>query len=92
MVVSRPTWTAPVDCVHTHCQVRRGDIPKIAMLNRGLRAEIDGGWLRFHNSTKHGRDRLAKLCRVIRKIARETGEYDVWTVAASLIVSVGVSE
>jgi hypothetical protein len=86
------TWAAPVECVHTSCQVRRGELPKIALVNRGLRAEIDNGWLRFHARTTSGRTRLAQLCRLIRKLARETGVYDVWGVAASLIVSVGVSE
>ena len=74
--VAYPTWERPVDCVHTECLIRRGELPKIALTNRVLRAEADTGWLRFMR--QENRRRLAKVFRVIRKQARTSGIYDPW--------------
>lgn len=73
--VAYPTWTAPVDCVHTHCLVRRGEKPPIYITNCALRAEARGSWLRFLN-----RKRLAYIYRAVRAAARKSGIYDPWEI------------
>jgi len=75
--VAYPTWQRPVDCAHTRCQILRGELPKIALTNRILRAEAETGWLRFVEDRKQ----LAAIFRAYRKAARETGVYDPWQVA-----------
>lgn len=74
--VAYPTWERPVDCVHTECQIRRGELPPIALTNRVLRVEADSGWLRFLR--QENRLGLAKIFRTVRRAAREQGEFDPW--------------
>ncbi len=81
-----PTWEAPVDCCHTTCQIRRGELPAIALTNRILRAEAESGWLRFND-----RDRNAKIFRVIRNAARKTGIYDPWKLSWTTLVYGGLN-
>lgn len=88
--VAYATWPAPVECVHTRCQIRRGELPKIALTNGILRGEMSSGWLRFHRDSAQGRSRLAKICRGYRRAARATGVYDPWKLDWSLMVSAGV--
>ena len=76
--VAYPTWAVPVNCVHTGCRIRRGEIPLIVLTNSILLSEIHSGWLRFHAKDKHGRIRLARLCFAVRNAARQTGIYDPW--------------
>jgi hypothetical protein len=76
--VAYPTWEGPVDCVHAGCQVRRGEIPSIAVTNRILRYEMASGWLRFGLESTAGRRDLARLIRAIRRRAIATGVYDPW--------------
>jgi len=83
--IAYPTWEAPVDCVHTGCQVLRGELPKIALVNTVLRAERNNGWLRDCS-----RDYCAKLFRHVRGEARRTGVYDAWELAWAPIVYGGV--
>jgi len=63
-----PTWAGPVDCVHTGCQVARGELPRIAALNVGLRAEAESGWWRDLS-----REKLAVLFRAYRRAYHESG-------------------
>ena len=74
--VAYPTWERPVDCLHTRCQILRGELPKIALTNRVLRAEAESGWLRFIK--QEDRKRLAAIFLAYRKAARESGIYDPW--------------
>jgi hypothetical protein len=82
--IAYPTWERPVDCVHTECQIRRGELPKIALTNRILLSEASTGWLRFMREENRGR--LAKVFRAYRKAARETGVYDPWKIGWQLMV------
>ena len=83
--VAWPTWDAPVDCVHVGCRIRRGELPPIARLNSGLRAEHEYGWLRFLD-----RDEAAKVFRHVRKTAKKTGCYDLWE-QWGVLVGAGIS-
>lgn len=74
--VAYPTWERPVDCVHTECQIRRGELPRIALTNRVLRSEASNGWLQ--GMRQENRAKLAVIFRAYRKTARETGIYDPW--------------
>ena len=90
--VAYPTWAGPVDCVHTCCQIRRGEKPPIALTNAILRGEMDRGWLRFGKESRDGRRRLAALIRAIRSKCRETQVYDPWKLPGGwqAIVAIGV--
>jgi hypothetical protein len=92
--VAYPTWEGPVDCVHTGCQIRRGEIPAIALTNRILRSEAQSGWLRFLPDSRDGRIKLARIYRAIRSQAIETGIYDPWKIpgAWQVMVSSAVQE
>ncbi len=79
--VAYPTWAKPVNCWHTTCQIRRGELPAIVETNRVLRNEMENGWLRFHKDSQTGRDRLARLCMAIRKEAGKQGIYNPWKLA-----------
>lgn len=70
-----PSWEGPVECVHVGCQIARGELPKIARVNAQLRGEAESGWLRFVTDRK----RLAAIFRAHRRVARETGAYDIWS-------------
>ena len=83
-LVAYCTWPAPVDCLHTKCQIRRGELPKIALTNHILKSESQSGWLRFLR--QEDRKALAGLFRAVRKAARETGEYDPWKLDWRLMV------
>ena len=74
-----PTWPAPVNCVHVDCMVRRGELPKIAITNRVLRAEYNN-YFRFALQSKAGRAHLARLFLEVRRLARATGIYDPWKI------------
>lgn len=82
--VAYPTWQRPVDCVHTHCQILRYELPKIALTNRILRSEAESGWLRFLK--QENRKQLAAIFRAYRKAARESGEYNPWRIGWELMV------
>lgn len=88
--VAFPTWTDASDCVHTKCLVRRGKLPKIAMVNRQLRGEMYNGWLRFSKDTPTKRANLAKMIVAVRNAARATGIYDIWKLAWQTIVFTGL--
>lgn len=90
--VAYPTWERSVDCVHTECQILRGELPKIALTNRVLRAESYNGWLRFMR--RENRKQLARVFLTIRKTARESGVYDPWTMRGGwqVIVFSGVQQ
>ena len=85
--IAYPTWERPVDCLHTRCQILRGELPKIALTNRILRAEAESGWLRFIED----RNQLARIFRAYRKAARDTGEYDPWKISWAGLVYSGIS-
>lgn len=87
--VAYPTWERPVDCVHTRCQILRGELPKIALTNQILRAEAESGWLRFLK--QEDRKQLAQVFRVYRKLARESGVYDPWKLSWAGLVYSGIS-
>lgn len=88
--VAFPTWEPPVDCVHIGCRARRGEVPKICILNHGLNAELTN-WLRFHLESKKGRIYLAHLFRGMRAEARRTGIYDPWKLSWQTIVFGGIA-
>lgn len=88
--VAYPTWESPVDCCHTTCRIRRGELPKIALTNAMLQSEIYHGWLQNQTKTANGRARLARLCIAVRKAARETGQYDIWQLGWQAIVYTGI--
>ena len=90
-LIAYPTWQPPVDCVHTCCQVERGELPRIAITNRKLRAELTN-WFRFHLDSRSGRQHIARIFRAMRKAARETGEYDPWKLSWATIVYGGIAE
>ena len=94
--VAYPTWKAPVDCVHVTCQIRRGELPKIALLNHELRSQAENWW-RFigresgrGTRSQQGRDTLAKMYRHYRKLAMERKEYDLWNLGGVGIALAGV--
>lgn len=80
--VACATWPGPIHCVHLGCQIRRGELPKIAAINWDLRHERSDGWLRFVED----RSKLAQIFRAFRRAARETGEYDIWKLGWKTIV------
>ena len=84
--VAYPTWQKPVNCVHTCCQVRRGEIPAIAALNRQMRAETQSGWWRFIED----RNQIAKMYRAYRKLARDRKIYDLWKLGGVDVALIGV--
>lgn len=89
--VAWPTWTAPVECVHAGCQVRRGEKPAIHLVNGSLRYEITTGWLRFVDRTdRDARESLAATLRGIRRVYFTTGETDIWKCWPA-IVGLGVN-
>lgn len=69
-----PTWELPVNCIHLRCRIGRGELPKIAETNCLLRAEATSGWLRFIDD----RQKLARIYRAYRRLARQSGVYDPW--------------
>ena len=83
--IAFPTWELPVKCLHIHCRIRRGELPKIAAVNLVIRYEIQTGWL-------CGCSRLlqAKIAKAIRAQVRITGIYDAWT-AWPLLVQAGIA-
>jgi hypothetical protein len=94
--VAYPTWPAPVNCCHVTCQIRRGELPKIALLNHELRSQAENWW-RFigresgrGERSPQGRKVLARLYRHYRKLARERGEYDLWKLGGVEIAVVGM--
>ena len=94
--VAYPTWHKPVDCVHVRCQIRRGELPQIALLNHELQSQAENWW-RFigresgrGQRSKQGRITLAKLYRHYRKMAMERKEYDLWKLGGVGIAMVGV--
>jgi hypothetical protein len=78
--IAYPSW--PRDdwgsCLHVNCRIRRGELPRIAAVNRVLQAEMTEGWLRLNMRSKEGRKTNAAISRAVRKMARETGIYDAW--------------
>lgn len=91
------TWQAPVDCVHVCCQIRRGELPKIAELNHTMRHEAESGWWRFigresgrGERSQQGRKTLAMLYRFYRQRARTTGQYDLWKLGGSEVAMIGI--
>ena len=94
--VAYPTWHKPVDCAHVRCQIRRGELPQIALLNHELQSQAENWW-RFigresgrGQRSKQGRITLAKLYRHYRKMAMERKEYDLWKLGGVGIAMVGV--
>jgi hypothetical protein len=85
-LIAYPTWPAPVDCAHPGCQVKRGELPRIALMNLVLRHEARTGWWRDFRTTSAGRQRLARMFRAYRRKARETGIYDPWKISWEGIV------
>jgi hypothetical protein len=81
-----PTWDAPTNCLHIKCRVRRGEVPPICETNSTLLAELHSGWLRFDMDDPGARLRKAKLCRIVRRLARETKNYDAWSIAWNYMV------
>jgi hypothetical protein len=86
--VAYATWEKPVNCVHTGCMIRRGELPAIANLNRQMRAEASSGWWRFIED----RHKLACIFRKYRKLARERGVYDLWKLGAVDVAMLGILE
>lgn len=84
-----PTWQRPVDCVHTQCCIRRGELPAIVLTNRILRSEAESGWLRF--LANEDRSKLAHIFRVYRKAARAQRIYDPWKLDWQLMVVAGIN-
>ncbi len=82
-----PTWERPVNCVHLKCRIARGELPKIAETNCVLRSETQSGWLRFIDD----RQKLARIYRAYRKLARQTGVYDPWNLSWAGLVFPAVS-
>lgn len=70
-----PSWAECRSCRHTDCLIARGELPPIAKVNAQLRGERESGWFRFISD----RDKLAKIFRAHRAIARRTGVYDIWS-------------
>lgn len=89
--VAYATWSGPVDCVHTGCQIRRGEIKPLIMTNRILRYEIERGWLRFGKESTEGRRNLGRLVRAIRRQALATGVYDPWKMPGGWQALVGTA-
>lgn len=86
--VAYPTWEAPVDCLHTECRIRRGELPRIALTNSVLLYESRYGWLRFVR--ERDRKGLARIFRHFRREARATGLYDPWKADWRTLVYAGV--
>lgn len=85
--VAYPTWTPPIECVHTKCRILRGELPAIAELNAQLRGEKTNYW-RF--IARDNRDQLARLFKAYRSAARATGIYDMWKLGGVSIVFQGL--
>lgn len=90
------TWEAPVNCCHVTCQIRRGELPQIALLNHELRSQAENWW-RFigresgrGERSPQGRKTLAALYRAYRKLAMERKEYDLWKLGGVEIAMVGI--
>lgn len=81
--IAYPTWKAPVDCVHGTCQVQRGEIHPMILVNGQLRAEAESGWLRFAT-----RERKARIFRALRTHCRREKVYDIWKVPGGWAVLV----
>lgn len=85
-VYACPLWETPVDCSHTHCRIKRGELPPIAQTNSVLRGEKEN-WLRFID-----RDAQAKVFRAVRNHSKRCGNYDPWSNGAwSVMVGAGVA-
>lgn len=89
--VAYPTWEGPVDCVHSGCQVLRGEIHPLIVTNRILKYETQSGWLRFGKESTEGRIRTARLIRSIRNAALASGIYDPWKIPGAWGGIVGVA-
>jgi hypothetical protein len=70
-----PSWKDYNTCRHTDCCIARKEILPIVKVNSQLRAEAESGWLRFVSD----RRKLAAIFRLHRKLARQTGQYDIWS-------------
>lgn len=83
--IAFPTWRQPVNCCHTGCQVRRGELPAIALTNRILRSEMHHGWLRFLYHNRLGRSRLASfaLQSAMQRESRESMIHGICRVAGA---------
>ena len=73
-LIAWPSWEIPVNCVHGLCQVRRGEIKPIVLVNRALGYERESGWLRFIKD----RRKVALIYRLVRKQCMASKEYDIW--------------
>lgn len=82
--VAYPTWDAPVDCVHAKCQMLRGEIKPIVVINWAIRAEREN-WLRGVTD----RRKLARIIRAIRNECVRQQTTDIW-VAWPVIVYGGI--
>jgi len=72
-LVAYPSWETPVECVHTKCQIRRGELPPIALTEAILAGERESGWLRWVSE-----ERFEQIRKACLKVAEKTGEYDPW--------------
>lgn len=71
--VAYPTWEAPVDCLHSGCRYRRGEVTRADLVNGALRGEREYGWLRFCS-----RERAAQVYRTVRAECRRLNTTDIW--------------
>lgn len=88
-----PTW-GRTHCVHVTCQIRRGELPRIAHTNVILRGEAKHGYLRFlRDGDARQRQSLAQIYRWFRRQARTSGIYDPWKVEGGwqIMVSAALS-
>lgn len=79
--VSHPNWwldRKPVECVHTECQIARGEKHPIVLFNRTFHGEMTSGWLRFSTSDPVGRKRVAALYWAQKKV----GRFDIMSAVA----------
>lgn len=81
--VAAPTWTPPIDCLHTECRIRRGELPPIALTEAVLDSERHA-WLRWLPEAEYQKLRAAMI-----QVAEATGVYNPWDIPGGWRAIVG---
>ena len=74
-LIAYATWEAPVDCVHTPCRIRRGELPGIQLTKNILACERESGWLRDLEDETYEKVRQGFL-----ELAEDLEVYDPWKI------------